>query len=189
MPCLQFQMFEKKAWTAGTASSRRLSASHNALPDHQRETKMANVLGENEPFVIFWRRHEPRKFSRHTFEINSAAEKKRDNSGHSYYFILSCESFVEAEGTEWGIVVMMFSSCGGVWVRRSATCPGLRLRMWINHADDRAGLLDIKYMKHFSSQPYLKLGFYPLLWLILIIFTPYPNKGTDGLWLRGKWKN
>lgn len=62
MPCLQFQTLGIKRLhvvattttsTNSSSSSSSLSASHNALPDHQRETKMANVLGENETFVIF----------------------------------------------------------------------------------------------------------------------------------------
>lgn len=53
-PAYNFKCLKKHVNVAAkTTSSSRLSASHNALPDHQRETKMANVLGENEPFVIF----------------------------------------------------------------------------------------------------------------------------------------
>lgn len=75
----------KKMKAAETSSHGRLSASHNALPGHQRETKMANVLGENEPFVIFWRRHKPRRFSRHTFLLNTFRCRRRGRTaGHLY---------------------------------------------------------------------------------------------------------
>lgn len=53
-PCLQIQMFKKKKKApVQIAAAASLGSSHHALPGHQRETKMANVLGENEPFVIF----------------------------------------------------------------------------------------------------------------------------------------
>lgn len=94
------------------AASRSRSTSHNALPDHQRETKMANALGENEPFVIFWGRQEPRSFSRHAFEVESTPGETCRNWTHTLIFLLP-EWFVVVEVTEWGIVVVMFSSRGG----------------------------------------------------------------------------
>lgn len=80
----------KKVYVAARTSSSRLSASHNALPDHQRETKMANVLEENEPFVIFWGRLEPRKFPRRIFELNLASE--RAGSRWTLIFLIFCST-------------------------------------------------------------------------------------------------
>lgn len=120
-PSLQFQMFEKRLRVA--AASRSRSPSQNALPEHQRETKMANALGENEPFVIFWGRREPRRFSPHAFRVESTpGERRRKRTLVAVFFVARVVCWSGGDR-------MRYCCCHvflpwGVWVRRSASRPG-----------------------------------------------------------------
>lgn len=74
----------------------------------------------------------------------------------------------------------MFSSCVlGVWVRRSATSPGLTLPlcMRVIHANPAKVLAALI---GFTLQRYLELAIY-LQRLKLTMFPQYPNKGNPGL--------
>lgn len=87
---------------------------------------MANVLGENETFVIFWGRHETRDCRRQCFNINPHFPRGRIDAEPRVVTFWPESRLLKRR---WPNEVLL-SSCFppvGVWVRRSATCPGPQL--------------------------------------------------------------
>lgn len=148
MPCLQFQMFEK---TCERSSDNNQQQSFKRFPQCTPRSSAGNQNGERvggKWTVCYFLRNAQAPHVSATLFWNKSDLKRSGAARVTHIQIfLSYESFVEAEGTEWGIVVIMFSSRGGVWVRRSATCAGLRRCMWVIHANNQVWLLAFSMWK------------------------------------------
>lgn len=167
----------KKVHVAATTSSSPLSASHNALPDHQRETKMANVLGEDEPFVIFWGSHEYRWYLRYVFEIGVNFRRSGVNTD-------TCiRTFCIPSGLlkwKWPNEVL-FSSCGGCGSDRQPYVRGYgfvcRLFVLITRpCCDIFKIYDTLACSVSSNYPFILFFGQQTSRLF-----QYPNKGSHGL--------
>lgn len=189
MPCLQFQMFEKTCERSGDNNQQQ---SFKRFPQCTPRSSAGNQNGERvggKWTVCYFLRNAqaPHVSATHFWNKSDLKRSGIARVTHIQIFLLY-ESFVEAEGTEWGIVVIMFSSCGGVWVRRSA---GLRLCMWVIHANNQIWPLAVLCERLSSVQRYLNVA--PFSSRVanighVLSDSEQRESRTDGQWQKGNRK-